>query len=304
MSSFRRKPKSSKFNYFWMPDQIRHDGFGTFCDAIKVKSVKPMTKIITQIYEVQTPSEAEKLISLGVDHIGSVIVSKESWKTPLIRETIRLIDSAEARSSLIPLFSDLDAILLTLDYYKPDIVHFCEALSLQKNSCEIYEKLILLQRKVKERFPEIKIMRSIPIFQPGMTEHPDAIELAKLFEPVSDYFLTDTILVKESGSCFDQQPVKGFVGITGRTCDWDVAAKLVASSHIPVILAGGIAPENVFDGIMHVLPAGVDSCTGTNAMDSKGRSIRFKKDFGKVKRFVDETRRAERSCNLCMKAAI
>lgn len=250
-------------------------------------------KIITQIYEVQTPSEAEKLIASGVDNIGSVIVSQESWKIPLIRETIRLVDSAETRSSLIPLFGDLDAILTALDYYKPDIVHFCEAISLQKNACETCEELILLQRKVKERFPKIKIMRSIPIFQPGITEHPDAIELAKLFEPVSDYFLTDTLIVEKSGSLFEHQPVKGFVGITGRTCDWDVAAKLVESSHIPVILAGGITPDNVFDGIMHVRPAGVDSCTGTNAADSKGRSIRFKKDFGKVKQFVDETRRAE-----------
>jgi len=30
-------------------------------------------------------------------------------------------------------------------------------------------------------------------------------------------------------------------------------------------------------------------------MDSEGDSIRFKKDFGKVKRFVDEVRRAERA---------
>ena len=261
----------------------------------KIKKMPKMTKIITQIYEVQTPSEAEKLIALGVDNIGSVIVSQESWKIPLIRETIKLVDSAETRSSLIPLFGDLDAILTALDYYKPDIVHFCEALTFQNDGSGTYKEFLLLQENVKKRFPEIKIMRSIPIFQPGITEHPDAIKLAKLFEPVSDYFLTDTLLVKESGSCFDRQPVKGFVGITGRTCDWDVAAKLIESSHIPVILAGGIAPENVFDGIMRVLPAGVDSCTGTNAVDSKGRSIRFKKDFGKVKRFVDETRRAERA---------
>ena len=45
---------------------------------------------------------------------------------------------------------------------------------------------------------------------------------------------------------------------------------------------------------MHVLPAGVDSCTKTNATDLKGRSIRFKKDFSRVKRFVDEVRRAEK----------
>ncbi|MEA3417324.1 MAG: RsmD family RNA methyltransferase [Thermodesulfobacteriota bacterium] len=33
--SFRRKPESSKFNKVWMPDQVRHDVFGTFYDAIK-----------------------------------------------------------------------------------------------------------------------------------------------------------------------------------------------------------------------------------------------------------------------------
>jgi len=35
--SFRRKPESSKFNYFWMPDQVRHDGFETFYEIIKKK---------------------------------------------------------------------------------------------------------------------------------------------------------------------------------------------------------------------------------------------------------------------------
>ena len=259
------------------------------------KSEKPMTHIITQIYEVQTPSEAEKLVSLGVDNIGSVIVSQELWKVPLIRDTIDTIDGSDTRSSLIPLFSDIDAILLALDYYNPDIVHFCEALTFQNGVSGTYKKLILLQENVKKKFPQIKIMRSIPIQQSGMTDPMDTIELARLFEPVSDYFLTDTLIVEKSGSLSEHQPVKGFVGITGRTCDWNVAAKLVKSSRVPVILAGGITPDNVFDGIMHVRPAGVDSCTGTNAVDSEGNLIRFKKDFGKVKRFVDETRKAERA---------
>ncbi len=62
-----------------------------------------------------------------------------------------------------------------------------------------------------------------------------------------------------------------------------------------MILAGGITPDNAFDGIMQVMPAGVDSCTGTNALDSKGCSIRFKKDLEKVKHMVDEARRAEKA---------
>ncbi|MBU0986084.1 MAG: hypothetical protein KKH68_02430, partial [Proteobacteria bacterium] len=96
-------------------------------------------------------------------------------------------------------------------------------------------------------------------------------------------------------SACQEQPVKGFVGITGQTCDWGMAVKLVESSSIPVILAGGISPENVFDGIITVRPAGVDSCTGTNATDSAGRSIRFTKDFDKVKQFVEAVRRAEQA---------
>ncbi len=251
--------------------------------------------MIVQIYEVQTPTEAEKLMELGVDHIGSVIVSQEAWKLQLIRDTINMIDGSGVQSSLIPLFSNLDNILSTLDYYKPDIVHFCEDITLKNGGWGTCKQLILLQENVKKRFPEIKIMRSIPISQSGMNDNVATIELARLFEPVSDYFLTDTLLIKESGSSLNNQPVKGFVGITGQTCDWDIAAKLVESSRIPVILAGGISPDNVFDGIMHVRPAGVDSCTRTNAVDPKGCLVRFKKDIGKVKRFVDETRRAERA---------
>ena len=39
-TSFRRKPESSKFNYFWMPDQVRHDGFGTFYEIVKIRKGK------------------------------------------------------------------------------------------------------------------------------------------------------------------------------------------------------------------------------------------------------------------------
>ena len=254
-----------------------------------------MSKIIVQIYEVQTPSEAENLMALGVDHIGSVIVSKESWKVPSIRDTVQLVQEMDGRSSLIPLFDDLESICFMLDYYKPDIIHFCEAITLENGSCDSCKKLVLLQKNIKKRFPEIKMMRSIPIPQPEVPNQGDALVLARMFEAVSDYFLTDTLIVKSSGSMVDLQPVKGFVGITGRTCNWDVAAQLIQSSHIPVILAGGITPDNVFDGIMQVMPAGVDSCTGTNALDPDGRSIRFKKDLEKVKHMVDETRRAEKA---------
>ncbi len=43
--------------------------------------------------------------------------------------------------------------------------------------------------------------------------------------------------------------VEGFKGGTGKTCDWNLAAQIVAASPLPVFLAGGITPENAAEGI-------------------------------------------------------
>jgi phosphoribosylanthranilate isomerase len=257
--------------------------------------VHKMKRIIVQIYEVQTVSEAEILIDLGVDHVGSVVLSMENWRMPQVLDTVNLVKSRAAKSSLIPLFNDLDRVLFTLDYYHPDIVHFCEALVDQSDVWGYCQRLIHLQEHVKEKFPEIKIMRSIPIIQAGGHDAIQTLELARRFESVSDFFLTDTLLIQPSVHEKNQQAVEGFVGITGKTCDWQIAQQLVKSCSIPVILAGGISSENVVDGIRQVKPAGIDSCTQTNAMDQNGHSIRFKKDPLKVKRLVKAVRLVEKS---------
>ena len=196
--------------------------------------------------------EAEALIELDVDHIGSVVVSEENWKLPQLKETIKTIRSSNAKSSLIPLYNKPESVFRTLDYYQPDMVHFCEALFDVNDLWNFCDQLIHLQAFVKKRFPEIKIVRSIPIAKTRGNDQIPTIELAERFEPASDFFLTDTILTNSSGSDIDHQPVPGFVGITGQLCDWETARKLVENASIPVILAGGISPQNVADGIRRV----------------------------------------------------
>jgi phosphoribosylanthranilate isomerase len=239
--------------------------------------------------------EAEALIGLDVDHIGSVVVSEERWKLPQLKDTIKTIRSTAAKSSLIPLYNRPESVLRTLDYYQPDIVHFCEALSDSNNIWDFCDRLVHLQAFVRKHFPEIKIMRSIPIAQTRATDRIPTIELAQRFEQESDFFLTDTILMNSSGTDIDHQPVQGFVGITGEICNWETARKLVENANIPVILAGGISPQNVTDGIRQVRPAGVDSCTRTNVLDKSGKPIRFKKDLVKVETLVEQVRAAEKS---------
>jgi phosphoribosylanthranilate isomerase len=137
-------------------------------------------------------------------------------------------------------------------------------------------------------------MRSIPIVRSGAANSIPTLEMAGWFEPSSDLFLTDTLLLDQSGADMHNQPVQGFVGLTGQTCNWDIARRLAASSRIPVILAGGISPANVSEGIAQVKPAGVDSCTLTNARDANGLPIRFKKDLHKIRQLVEAVREAEK----------
>jgi len=252
-----------------------------------------LRNVITQIYEVQTSGEAQRLANIGVDHVGGVILSETEWQNHQLAKTLEALRSEQTKSSLIPLFSDREAIQRALDFYQPDIVHFCESLMEGAQVATYCRTLVENQEIIKQRYPHIGIMRSIPIAPAGLVNQVPTLALAAIFEPVSDYFLTDTLLVEPGINSEDIQPVKGFVGITGKTCDWGMAARLVQNSRIPVILAGGLSPDNVFDGIVQVKPAGVDSCTGTNALDEKGSTIRFQKDLDKVRRFVEETRRAQ-----------
>lgn len=244
-----------------------------------------MPGIAVQIYEIQDPLEAESMIELGVDRIGSVILSEKEWKAPAVREAIRLSRGTDVKHSLIPLFNVRDILCHSIEYYQPDIIHFCDQLTDTRGRMLPIDAFVELQVWVKERFPQVEIMRSVPIASREGNVSVPTIDIAKRLESASDSFLTDTWL--------SNGPVQGFIGITGRTCDWTVAGTLVRTSSIPVILAGGLSPGNVYNGAAAVRPYGVDSCTGTNALDNLGKPVRFKKDLSRVKAFIEETRRAE-----------
>jgi phosphoribosylanthranilate isomerase len=242
--------------------------------------------MIIQIYEIQTPSEAEQMAALGVDHIGSVLLSPDAMQNAALKETVRVIRSLGRKSSMIPLFADVERIAEMIDYFRPDIVHFCDTLPPPNTDIAALMQIAQRQQAIRKRFSSLEIMRSIPIGCAGYGVKVASLEMASVFEPFSDWFLTDTLLFSGGRAKNVDQPVDGYVGITGKVCDWDVAAALVTQSNIPVILAGGIGPENAASGIEKVRPAGVDSCTLTNALDSDGKSIRFKKDVEKVSRLV------------------
>ena len=76
------------------------------------------------------------------------------------------------------------------------------------------------------------------------------------------------------------------LGGTGRTHDWRVSRKIVASVPVPVFLAGGLNPDNVADAIQQVRPYGVDLCSGVRTAGEL--------DEQKLRRFVENVTRARK----------
>ena len=73
--------------------------------------------------------------------------------------------------------------------------------------------------------------------------------------------------------------VKGLYGGSGVVADWSAAAEL--SKRVPLLLAGGLTPENVAEAVRRVEPWGVDVASGVETSPGV-------KDSGKMKAFVQE----------------
>ncbi|NPU83024.1 MAG: hypothetical protein HPY65_00940 [Syntrophaceae bacterium] len=159
------------------------------------------------------------------------------------------------------------------------------------------ERFARLHDRVRLEFPDIAIIRSIPVPEAHLSDVLEAgravLRIARLIEDSCDYFMTDTVMGWSTGASSGSQPVEGFVGITGHCCHWGIASSLCRQSRIPVILAGGISPDNVREAVLSVRPAGVDSCTQTNLVDDRGIPIRFRKNPAKVRLLLEEVRNAE-----------
>lgn len=75
--------------------------------------------------------------------------------------------------------------------------------------------------------------------------------------------------------------VKGLYGGSGAIADWSGAAEL--AKQYPVLLAGGLTPENVVQAVQRVKPWGVDVASGVESEPGK-------KDSQKISAFIKAVR--------------
>lgn len=218
--------------------------------------------MIVQIYEIRTPAESKAVVDLGVDHVG-MLVGKNKFPGEINYDQANAISEAitgTAQVSALSLSQNIDDIRDLVKSVKFDILH------LGAHPDKMFPQHIF---KLKDEFPGLKITQVIPVIDDY------SIEIAKRYDGVVDYLLLDSFRFSDSK-----------LGATGETHDWNISLKIVRSVKTPVILAGGLGPENIVDAIRTVHPAGVDSKTRTDTADGTA------KDLEKVRLFVAAVRAA------------
>jgi phosphoribosylanthranilate isomerase len=211
--------------------------------------------MIVQIYTAQTPEEGVQLAPSACGLPGEI-----SFETA--RDIVKAVGTL-AKTSALSVDSDIENIIEMVQVVQPDILHLCGDLK------EVTPEKVSILR---ERLPGMTIMQAIPV------EDESAIQIMKDYEAVSDIFILDSFSSDIGG-----------IGAAGFVHDWNISRKIVESTSVPVILAGGLSADNVEDAIRQVKPWGVDSLTKTNKMTGEKT---FVKDIDHVKRFTERAKRA------------
>jgi phosphoribosylanthranilate isomerase len=104
----------------------------------------------------------------------------------------------------------------------------------------------------------------------------------KAFRGVPDAGLLDGFARQDAPALLADASVKGSYGGTGVTADWNGVAEL--AKQYPLLLAGGLTPENVAEAVRQVKPWGVDVASGVESGVGS-------KDASKMKAFVQAVRK-------------
>ena len=192
---------------------------------------------------IKTIQEAKIAIEAGADAIG--LVSKmPSGPGPIPDELMK-----EIAKSVPPL---IGTFLLTSETSADEIIK--HHIRTQSNTIQIVDLLSDgTYSQIKKALPSVKIIQVIHVLDSEsvnyvlqISEHVDAILLDSG---------NPNLKIKELGG-------------TGRVHNWALSRQIRELSKCPIILAGGLNPENVKQAIVEVKPFAVDVCSGVRFDDA------------------------------------
>ncbi len=206
-----------------------------------------------QIAGVSSLDEALACERAGVDALGFTVRLPHGIHDGLTEDKARSIIAA------LPPF--LSTVAITYVDNAREAVELCRFLgvsTLQLHGDFPTAEIPLLRAGL----PHLRVIRALNVVGP------ESVERVRDIQRRVDAVILDT---------FD--PVTGMRGATGKTHDWELSRQIVSRARVPVILAGGLTPDNVAAAIEQVGPWGVDVHTGVESEDGR-------RDLAKIREFV------------------
>jgi phosphoribosylanthranilate isomerase len=212
-----------------------------------------MTRV--KVCGLTTESDLEAAVDAGADAVG--IISDVSVDTPREVSTERAAMLAAATPPFVT------SVLVTMPASPEDAIELIEAV--EPDAIQIHGgirpgDLAYLRAKL-----DVDVLLAVDADDPSVAE---------TYDDVVDALLVDT--VSEDGG-----------GGTGETHDWNLTKTATADLESPLILAGGLTPENVGDAVRTAEPFAVDVASG---VEERGGV----KDVDAVRSFVDRAKNARR----------
>jgi phosphoribosylanthranilate isomerase len=221
-------------------------------------SGRPPAVIRVKICGIRRLEDALAALECGADELGFLVGQRH--------HSPDFVDASDAAAIVAALPPNASSVLVTHLVEPDDIVALATQIGV--TTIQLHGDTSPAQAAViKKRLPHTKAYKAVHV----VDAH--SIDAARQYVNTVDAIVLDTINVAT-----DQ------VGGTGQTHDWSISRQIVEQLPIPVILAGGVNPDNVGDAIRHVKPFGVDVNSGTKGADGY-------KDLARLQRFIDNARR-------------
>ena len=171
------------------------------------------------------------------------------------------LERAKILLSHVPIF--VDSVVVTAPQNIEELAEICE--TLKPSAIQIHGKKRFVDSEIRERIRYTRLIKTIYV-------KADSLNDASLRDSKSfDAILLDSFTKDQYGG-------------TGKVHDWTLSMQIKdAVAPVPVILAGGLKPENVKEAILTVKPYAVDVASGVEASPGV-------KDHGKVRAFVENAK--------------
>ena len=210
-----------------------------------------------KICGITSLAEAQLVARCGADAIGFLVGQRHRAADFLAPDT--------AREIVLKLPPFITPVLVT-HFENPE-----EVLSIaEKIPCPVLQLHSDLTpaalKKMRDLLSPKKIIGKVSV------QGESALTRAREIEGVVDAIILDSI-----------DPSTGRVGGTGLVHDWSLSSRIVTASKVPVILAGGLKPENVGEAVRRVRPWAVDVNSGVEDIDRR-------KDEERVRRFIESAK--------------